>query len=167
MRTHRKGFTLIELMVTIAMVTIVLLGVGIALVDTQRGWHKMYNRVHGEVATDSYVAKPVFDKIIRKASIKRHVLGTHNVTVFYYNDLNAAELDRYANFRVQGRTLFVDYGQVDESGSTLRPSTSLLLARNVRAADFVVDGTCVRMLLKLDDGKEAVTVACSAIRHNE
>ena len=66
MTISRRGVTLIELMITTAIVTIAMLGVGVALVDTQRGWNKMYNRVHGEVATDSYVAKTVFDKNIRE-----------------------------------------------------------------------------------------------------
>ncbi|MHC4645456.1 MAG: type II secretion system protein [Planctomycetota bacterium] len=167
MKTHKKGFTLVELMVTVGIVAIVILGVGVALVDSQRGWHKMYDRVHGEVATDSYVAKITFDKIVRKSSQRRHIIGTQNITLFYYNSLTSTRLDRYAAFRRAGRDLLVDYGDVDDSGTPLRPSTTTPLARNVEVVKFVVEGACVKMLLKLDDGKESVTVTSSAVRHNE
>jgi prepilin-type N-terminal cleavage/methylation domain-containing protein len=167
MYKNNKGFTLIELMVTVALVTIVILGIGIAIVDNQRGWNKMYNRVYGEVATDSYVAKTVFDKLVRKSSRKRYILGTDNVAVFYYNDLTSTRLDRYANFRRNERKLLVDYGQVDAAGTLLGSSSTMTLARNVMSVEFYVDGACVKMLLRLDDGGEAVTVTASAVRHNE
>lgn len=166
MNTKRRGFTLIELMVTIWMVAIVLLGVAVALVDSQRGWHKMYNRVYGDVATDSYVAKKVFDSVVRKSSIKRYVLGLDNLTVFYYEDLTSTKLDRYANFRRDATKLLVDYGELDAEEDPLSPSSTMALARNVRAVDFAVDGVSVRMVLRLDDGGEAVTVTSSAVRHN-
>jgi prepilin-type N-terminal cleavage/methylation domain-containing protein len=166
MNAKKQGFTLIELMVTVAMAVIVLLGVGIALVDSQRGWHKMYNRVYGDVTTDSYTVKKVFDNVVRKSSIKRYVLGFNNLTVFYYKDLNSTELDQYANFRKEGIKLLLDYGELDAEGNHLSPSSTMTLARNVVAVDFSVNGVCVQMILKLDDGGEAVTVTCSAIRHN-
>ena len=167
MAISRRGVTLIELMITTAIVTMVILGVGVALVDTQRGWNKMYNRVYGEVAADSYVAKMVFDKNVRKASKKRYILGTGSFAVFYYNGLASTTLDRYANFRRAGSQLLVDFGELDTSGSSKSPSTTMVVARNVVASDFAVDGACARMALKLDDGTESVSVTCSAIRHNE
>jgi hypothetical protein len=167
MAISRRGVTLIELVITTAIVTMVILGVGVALVDTQRGWNKMYNRVYGEVAADSYVAKMVFDKNVRKASKKRYILGTNSLTVFYYAGLASTTLDRYANFRRGGSQLLVDFGEVDASGSPRSPSTTMVAARNVTATDFAVDGACVRMALKLNDGTESVSVTCSAIRHNE
>ncbi|MHC4477498.1 MAG: prepilin-type N-terminal cleavage/methylation domain-containing protein [Planctomycetota bacterium] len=167
MNTNRRGFTIVELMVTIGIITIVILGVGVALVDSQRGYHKMYDQVHGEVASDSYVAKIVFDKVIRKSSKKKHMLGTQNIVVFYYESLTSPELDRYANFRLNGATLFVDYGPVDALGNPLRPSTTMTLARNVELVEFSVDGAAVRMMLKLNDGRHARTITCTAVRHNE
>ena len=164
---HRKGFTLIELMITVATLTIVLLGIGVALVDSQKGYSKMYNRVHGEVATDSYTVKKVFDKTIRRASQKRYVLGTSNLAVFYYSTTTASQLDRYANFRVAGETLYVDYGSVDSSGTALNASSTTTAARHVKGINFEVDGACVKMVLRLDDGKEKSTVTCSAVRHNQ
>lgn len=164
---RKKGFTLIELMITVATLTIVLLGIGVALVDSQKGYSKMYNRVHGEVATDSYTVKKVFDNTIRRSSQKRYVLGTSNLAVFYYSTPTASQLDRYANFRVAGGTLYVDYGSVDSSGTALTASSTTTAARHVTGINFEVDGACVKMVLTLDDGKEKSTVTCSAVRHNQ
>lgn len=166
-KRKRAGFTLVELMITATTLFIVLLGIGVALVDTQRGYHKMYDRVHGAVATDSYAAKAVFDKVVRRSSRKRYVLGTSNLAVFYYSTLSSGTLDRYANFRTEGGNLFVDYGLVDSDGKAQNASNTVLVARSVQAASFSVDGACVKMVLRLDDGKQRVTVTCSALRHND
>ncbi|MHC4154821.1 MAG: PulJ/GspJ family protein [Planctomycetota bacterium] len=166
-KRKRAGFTLVELMITATTLFIILLGVGVALVDSQRGYHKMYDRVHGAVATDSYSAKLLFDKVIRRSSRKRYVLGTSSFAVFYYSSPASGVLDRYANFRLEGGTLFVDYGVVDADGNVQNVSNTMVAARNVLAANFSVDGACVKMVLKLDDGKQRVTVTCSALRHND
>jgi Tfp pilus assembly protein PilV len=163
----RAGFTLIELMITATTMVIILLGIGVALVDSQRGYHKMYDRVHGAVASDSHSAKLLFDKVIRKSSRKRYVLGTSSFAVFYYSSPAAGVLDRYANFRLEGGALLVDYGVVDSAGNVQQPSNTVVAARNVLAANFSADGACVKMVLKLDDGKERVTITCSALRHND
>ncbi|MHC4212217.1 MAG: PulJ/GspJ family protein [Planctomycetota bacterium] len=168
MKTYRQhGVTLIELMITIAMVTIVILSVGIVLVDTQRGWNKMYNRVHGAVSTDSYVAKKVFDRVVRKSSKKRYALSPGNLVVFYYNDLSSTYLDRYTSFQLSGTNLLGNFGSVDSSEALSNPTSSMVVARNVEAADFSVSGASVRMALRLNDGEYAVTVTSSAVRHNE
>lgn len=167
MKTNKRATTLIELMITVAIVTMVILAVGVALVDTQRGWNKMYNRVYGPVATDSYAVKKGFDRIVRKSSQKRYILGTNNLTVFYYDSLNSTTLDRYANFRRAGTNLFADEGPVDGAGAIQQPDTTMLLARHVTAVGFAVDAAVAKMILELDDGGENVTVSCSAVRHNE
>ena len=66
-----KGFTLVELMITALAAVIVIAGAGIILIDSQRGWNKMYNRVHGDVTTDAYVARRAFDTAVRKSTISR------------------------------------------------------------------------------------------------
>jgi Tfp pilus assembly major pilin PilA len=167
MNPNRRGFTLIELMITVATVTIVILGVGVALVDSQRGYNRMYDKVHGQVASDSYVVKAAFDKAVRKSSKKRHVLGTNSIMVFYYKNLASTDLDSYTTFRMSGATLFADYGDLDAEGNPLAPTSTLTLARNVEGAEFSVAGACVRMILKINDGKYLRTITCTAVRHNE
>jgi len=165
---NRKAFTLVELMVTAFAAIIIIFGVGIVMVDSQKGWNKMYNRVHGDVATGAYVARIAFDTVIRKASINRSLLDVDDqfIEVYYYNDFSSAYPDRYAIFYRNGSLLMVDYGSYDwfERKTTL--STSVTLADHVKAVQFSVHGLSMRLVLTLDDGKEAMTLVTSALRHN-
>lgn len=163
-----KGFTLVELMVTILMATIVIAGAGIVLVDSQRGFSKMYNRVHGDIATDAYVTRRAFDSTIRKSTISRSLVDVDSqfVEVYYYQDVTSPKPDRFANFYRNGSLLLVDYGQYEWDTRTTTPVSIVTLARNVKDVNFSVQGLSVRMMLTLDDDKEDVTVVSSAIRHN-
>lgn len=173
MRTakNKRGFTLTELTVVMAMAPVVILSMGIVLVDSQRGWNQMYNRVYSGVVTDSYVARKTFDTVVRKSSISRERLGNDNdeVVLYYYNDpASSTWLDRYARFYTAGKRLLVDYGKSDAKGNLHgRTQQTTTLAHNVEAVNFSVTGTCVQMTLRLDNGSEALTVMTSAIRHNE
>lgn len=163
------GFTLIEIMITIAMATIVIFSTGVLLLDSQRGWSAMYNRVYGGVVGDAYVARKTFDAVVRRSSIKRELLGDNEVEVYYYADPDTStRIDRYARFYVTGENEFlVDYGEVDAGGNPQEPTSTVTLAHNVVASNFSVAGTCVKMTLKLDDGSESFTVMSSPVRHNE
>lgn len=165
--TKKRGFTLTELVVTIAMSSIVVLGIGFVLVDSQRGWNRMYDRVYAGVVVDAYVARKAFDATVRKASTKRYVLGLGSVEVYYYADPNSDELDKYAKFYVANEQLLADYGDYDESTGNPSRLSTITLANNVTAADFSVDSSCVRMVLTLDNDRERMTVTSSAVRHNE
>ena len=165
---NKRGFTLTELTVVMAMAPVVILSMGIVLVDSQRGWNQMYNRVYSGVVTDGYAARKTFDTVVRKSSITRERLGNGEVEVYYYNDpASSTELDRYARFYADGTELLVDYGELNANGSPKGPRQTVTLARNVEFASFSVAGTCVQMTLRLDNGREALTVMTSAIRHNE
>jgi len=73
--TNKRAFTLIEIVITMALATIVLFSTGVLLLEGQRGWSVMYNRVYGGVVDDAYVARKTFDAIVRKSSIKGEPLG--------------------------------------------------------------------------------------------
>lgn len=167
--SNRPGFTLTELAVTVLIATIVILGMGAVLADSHRGWNKMYDRVHGEVVTDGYVATRAFDAVCRKSSMKRVLVDIDGgfVEVYYYQNLSSTDLDRYARFYVFGQKLWVDYGQLDSNGNTLAASSTVRLARNVTAVNFSVVGASVQMVLRLNNTKEALTITSLAIRHNE
>lgn len=165
-----RGLTLIELMITIMVASIVMLSIGLVLVDNQRGYSRMYGRVLGEVVTDAYVARRAFDTTCRKSSAKRYKLGLDGdfIEVYYYQDVNSPDIDRYANFYQKGEGLMVNYGVVDAGTWNIQPASSTVrLARNVRNVKFSADACSVRMVLRLDNGSEAMTVATSAVRHNE
>ena len=163
-----KGFTLVELMVTVLAAVIVIAGAGIILVDSQRGWNKMYNRVHGDVTTDAYVARRGFDTVVRKSTISRSLVDADGqfVEVYYYQDFNSVSPDRFSNFYRNGLLLLVDYGEYDWDSKTTTPLSTVTLARNVKAVNFSIQGVSVQMLLTLDDEKESVTLVSSAVRHN-
>ena len=167
--TAQRGFTLIELAVVTAMSTIVIFGIGVVLVDSQRGWHRMYNRVYSDVVTDSYVARKAFDAVVRKSSIKRYELGSNGefVEVYYYQNLNSTRIDRYARFYTNGEELMVNHGGLDATGNKEGNPSTMTLAHNVEAVYFSVAGNCVQMILMLDNDRETMTVTCSAVRHNK
>ena len=165
---NRRGFTLTELAVVMAMAPIVMLSMGIVLVDSQRGWNQMFNRVNNGVVNDGYVARRAFDAVVRKSSKISEVLGDGEVVLYYYNDsASSTWLDRYARFYADGTTLLVDYGQLDSNRNPGGQIQTTTLAHNVEALNFYVNGDCVQMVLRLDNGSESLIVMTSAMRHNE
>ncbi len=165
---NKRGFSLTELTVVMAMAPVVILSIGIAMVDSQRGWSQMYNRVYSSVVTDGYVAKKTFDAVVRKSSIAREYLGNNEVGVYYYNDpASSTWLDRYARFYKDDTELLVDYRGLDANGNPTGTLQTVTLARNVEFVDFSVTGACVQMVLSLDNGSESLMVMTSAMRHNE
>ncbi len=163
--TNPKGFTIVELMVTVVISSIVMLGVGIVLADSQRGWNAMYNRIYSDVVTDGYAARKNFDSVIRKASEDSVLLdetGTW-VEVHYYQDSSSTELDRYARFYTYGSELKVEYGILDprqESGTNT-------VCSNVSFCSFTAKGRAVQMVLRLDDGSQTATIVSSAVMNNK
>jgi Tfp pilus assembly protein PilW len=167
----RYGITMVELMITMLISTIVVAGIGVAMVDSQRGFRQMYERAQGDVVTDAYVARAVFDRICRKASIQRCLpaigeLGSY-AEVYYYNDANSTSPDRYAQFRVANGTLLADHGTYDIATKNKTLTSTETLATNVTAWQFAVQGSSVIMTLSLQKGSQTLTVTCSSIRHNE
>jgi len=171
-----KGFTLVELMVAITLVSIVIFGVGMLIVDGQRGWQTMYGRINADVITDGYVARKMFDTVARKASAKKILLDEDLagwIELYYYDDPNSAAVDRYARFyyisdegEVTGQ-LNVEYGYWDPNQSDPRtPERNSVVCENVTDCTFQNTGKSVQMLLTLDDGRQTVTVASSDVMQN-
>lgn len=159
------GFTLIELMITMAICTIVVLGLGVLMADSQKGWNKMYQRVYSDAVSDGYVAKIKFDSIVRKSSRGNFLIDPMGkwVEVYYYQDLKATVPDRYARFYESGDDLNVEYGRVDPR-ETLSTET---ICSNVSDCLFLGSNGSVKMNLSLDDGQQQLTMLTSAIMHNE
>ena len=165
---YRRAFTLMELIITIALSTIVILGMGVILVDNQKGWSTMYDRTFSDVVTDAYIARDVFVKVGRKSSMKASATDGEFIQVYYYQDPAVTIPDRYAKFYVSSGSLLVDYGDLDPgTWNTLSVLSTMTLARNVDSVKFDVTGTSVRMVLSLNNNKEAMTTICSAVRHND
>jgi hypothetical protein len=164
--TVQPGFTIVELMITVMLAAIVMFGVGVMVVDSQRGWHRMYNRIYSDVVTNSYVARKTFDSVIRKASSETFLLDAAGnwLEVCYYADANSTVVDRYARFSYDGvDQLNIEYGIV-EPRQTLTIRT---VCENVSSCVFKAAGCSGQMMLTLDNGSQTATVVSSAIMHNQ
>ena len=163
--TVRRGFTLIELAVTVVISTIVIIGIGVVLADSQRSWNKMYNRVYSDVATDGYVARKMFDAVIRKASREKLLVDEDGnwLEVYYYADGSSTVIDRYARFYETGGQLNIEYGKLDPREIL----TTQTVCENVSDCVFKGAGRSAQMILTLDNGSQTVTVASSAVMHNQ
>lgn len=161
---RRSGFTLIELAITAIIMTIVLLSVAVILVDGQRSWHKMYNRIYSDVVVEGIVARKTFDHVIRKST--REVLALDSsgdwIEVYYYQDPAATKPDRYALFYESGDELKLETGTVDPKAAI----ESQTICSNVSNCMFQTTTGAVQMYLTLDNGSESTTVMTSAVMHN-
>lgn len=165
MKIHkiRNGLTLLEAMISIAISTIVILAVAVALVDSQKAWGNMYNNINSDVAVQSLTACKRFDAVVRKASINNFFIdpaGTW-VEVDYYSipSPSITSVDRYTRFAWQNGLLTCEYG-------SLSPKTTIgtqTLCRNVTACKFVQVGSSIQMFLTLNDNIRSITVASSNI----
>lgn len=160
-----RGFTLVELMVALAVFIIVACAVGVLLVDGQRGWNVMYGRIYSDVVTDGYVARKRFDSLIRRASGDGIVLGEGGswLEVNYYSDYSLTDADRYARFYAADGDLNLEIGQL-EPRATLGIET---VCRNVTACTFNLAGQSAQMILTLDNDKQANTIVSSAVPQNQ
>jgi prepilin-type N-terminal cleavage/methylation domain-containing protein len=160
-----QGFTLVELMITTAIMLVVGLAIGVVIVDGQSGWSFMYDRINSDVVTDGYVARKKFDAVIRDASREKVLLDSAGswVEVYYYSTPSSAVVDRYARFYVADGDLNFEYGQL-QPRATLGVET---VSENVSSCTFKQAGQSVEMILTLDNGTQTNTIVTSAITNNK
>lgn len=163
----QRGITIIELVLGIVFLSIVMFGVGVVVVDSQRGWHRMYERIYSDVVTDSYVARKTFDRVIRKASGENLLLSEDGswVEVYYYADANSTVVDRYALFYHDSND-----GQLNLTYGSLDPRITLdtdTVCGNVSSCVFKAAGVSAQMILTLDNGSQTATVISSSVMHNQ
>jgi len=166
--TWRPGFTLTELAVTAVIMIIVILALGTVIVDSIRGWNKMYARVYADVVTDSYVARNAFDRVVRSAGRQTYLLDVDGawLQVYCYSSASATTLDRYARFIVANGELQILHGNRALDGTLSDPDRTETLCANVSSCIFMGDGRSAQMELTLDDGTLSATVVSSAVMHN-
>ena len=164
-KTNPGGFSLIELTVTIAISLIVLFGITVYIVDMQRGYGKMYDRIHGGFVRDAYVARKAFEGLTRKAA-RVYTAGAIGPTVeldFWQHFIGQLPLDCHAKFYVDEQSQLIL-----ESGPVGNPTTRIL-AQNVHNCSFYRSGNSVQMILTLDDledDRNPVTIFSTAVQHN-
>ena len=162
--TSSRGSTLIELLMAMAIMIFVVLAVGMALVDGQRGWNNMYDRIYSDVVTDGYVARRKFDAVLRRANGETFSLAGDGswIEVNYYATDSSTVVDRYARFYVSDGDLNVEYGQLNPK-ETISVETA---CNNVSGCVFKQSGRSAQMILTLDDGTNTNTVITSATANN-
>lgn len=158
------GFTIVELMVAAALMIVVFCAVGVLLVDGQRGWSNMYDHVNADVVTDGYVARKLFDSVIRKASGDQILVAGDGswLEVNFYAD-GSTVVDRYARFYAADSDLNLEVGQL-EPKATLYVNT---VCGNVSGCTFIQSGRSSQMILTLDNEKQTNTIVSSAVSHNQ
>ena len=166
----RPGLTLAELMVAMATMLIVILALGTVIVDGIRGWQRTYARVYADVKTDGYVARNVFDRVVRSAGRQTLAADGAWLEVYYYLYPSSTWLDRYARFIVANGQLQIQHGNRALDGTLSGPDTTETVCGNVVVPPsgriFNADGRSAQMELTLDDGSQSATVVSSAVMHN-
>jgi len=160
-----RGFTLVELVITMAVMMIVGLAIGVVIVDGQTGWNTMYDRINSDVVTDGYVARKKFDVVMRSASRGQSLIAGDGswVEVYSYASPASTVVDRYSRFYVSDGDLNLEYGQV-EPRSTLSVDT---VCENVLDCTFQQIGTSTQMALTLENETQTNTIVTSAVTHNQ
>jgi len=163
--TKAKGFTLMEMVVTTAIATVVMLGIGFVVADSQNSWNTTYNKMYADVVTDGFVARRIFDAVIRRASWDNFLVGGYGeyLEVYYYSTAAATSMDRYARFCTADGALMVEYGTL----SPKQTVSTYVVCENVYSCVFNRAGRSAQMVLTLDDGSQTTTIASSAIMHNQ
>ncbi len=164
--TARRGFTIVELMTATLVASIVIFGIGVILVDSQRGWNRMYNRIYSDVVTDGYIARKTFDRVIRRATRTRFLLdsGGNWLEAYYCQDPNTTIVDSYARFSEANGELNIEYGSLNPR-QTL--STNTICGNVAGCIFFKGAGYSAQMILTLDNGSQTATVVSSSVMHNE
>jgi hypothetical protein len=174
-RRVRRAFTLVELSVAMLASAIMFLAIVGVLASNHRAWNQTYERVHGPVVTDGYVARRVFDRIVRRASASwcdpKNRVGSSITLGLYPADGSPADPpgNRYATFRLSDGHLILEQGDLDTSGmypSCLGTDSTQTVASHVTSCEFWQSGACIHMSLVINDGKMELPVALTATRHN-
>ena len=162
--TSLCGFTLIELVIAMSIGTAVFFGLAFMMGDAQRSWNNLHHKAYSSVTADSFAARNTFDRLIRKSSGKKFLVGPANewIEVYYYNDINSTNTDRYGRLYTDGSDLVVEYGKVDPRATV----DKITLCSYVSKCEFGATDGAVQMWLDLVDGSDTVSVMSSAIMQN-
>ena len=162
----RTGLTISELLVAMIIMVIVILALGTVIVDSVRGWNRMYDRVYADVRTDSFVARKAFDQVIRKATNQMYQVDSAGawLEVYYYSASSASVVDLYAHLYTASGALLVERGTWTAGAKSLLRTD--IVCENVASCVFKADGRSAQMVLTLDDDSQNIVVVTSAVMHN-
>jgi len=163
---NRKGFTSIELMIATMIGGIIMLGVGMTIADSHRGFNAMYDRMYSDVVTDGYIARKTFDSVIRRATRTRFLLDADGnwLEVYYCQDPNSTVVDHYARFSEADGELNIAYGSLNPRNTL---STNTICGNVTGCVFFKGAGRSAQMILTLDNGSQTATIVSSAVMENQ
>ncbi|MGH2271589.1 prepilin-type N-terminal cleavage/methylation domain-containing protein [Anaerohalosphaeraceae bacterium U12dextr] len=72
----RSGFSLIELLIAIAIIAIPLAAIGALLAGTSRSWQRLYNDTHSPIRQDALALMASIQKIGRQSNLTNYVIYT-------------------------------------------------------------------------------------------
>jgi len=161
---HKSGLTIIETLIAAVICVVVLTAVSVLLVDSQRGWNLMFNKLQSDIVKDSFIAKIRFDSVVRRASGNNLYIDPDGawLEVYYYEDDDSIAIDRYAKFYADSNDLNLEVG-------TLSPRETLSIETvcgNVSECTFKRIGRSAQMILTLDNDSQTITTVTSAYLHN-
>lgn len=163
---RKSAFTLIETAAVIAIASVLALAVGISLVDGQQQWQSISSRVFGGPTIEGLMASKAFEASVRKSVASRYDSDGSYARLYYYtNPALSVTVDGYVHFYVSQHRLKADYGNV-VNGIAQEALYTTTLANDVESCTFARNGSAVEMNLKLNNGRTAMTVCCSAIQNN-
>jgi len=159
-----SGLTLLEMMVCMAILLIVIAGIGVALADGLRDWQRMYDCLYSNLAADSRTAPRMLDLVVRSAAGQQLLIGTGGGTleVWSYADAGSTAADRYARLYSADGDLHLESGRLTPK----QMEDSRVICENVASCTFLHLGRAVQMVLVLDDGTQRKTVTSSAFIHS-
>ena len=160
----KAGLTIVELMVAVGVGIIIFAGVTVLLVDSQRGWNRMYSQLYSDVVTDSFIARKTFDSIIRKSASAYSSIDDEGswLEVCYYADEFSVVPDLYARFYESGGDLNIEYGTLDPKQTT----SVQTICSNVVNCVFKKVGKSAQMILTTEEDSQQIATITSAVMHN-
>jgi hypothetical protein len=168
-RDRTGGLTIIELLMSMLMASIIMAGVAAVMYGSHRDYSLTYRRATSDIVSDAYAARRAFDAAVRRSTWRQAFIGAsgESLEVYFYGDQLSTALDRYARFYRSGEELLVDYGPLEPGTFTaLAPTATQTLARHVTECRFSGAGVSLSLHLVLDNEKEQLAVATTAVPHN-
>lgn len=170
-KKRKSGFTLVELTISLAIISVIVLAINNVIADQYAGWENAFGRIFGETSESVVKVRKAFNGTCRKASLRNINISEDGETLvlYYYNDPIDPPYwpDRYAKYYLENGDMLMEHGSlvfgtIDEEQAIYTET----LASNVTYLSFSVQSLSVQLCMTIDDGKNDFTFAWTSVRHN-
>jgi prepilin-type N-terminal cleavage/methylation domain-containing protein len=169
--TKRNGFTLVELIVAMALVFVMTLGAGVLLANSQKKWNALYTQVNDPASTDGFVVQRAFENVCRKSSSEFCYISWSEkwILLFYWEDGSTKEIpENYALIYLDGSNVRANYGKLFPGSWIINPfipPKKSLLTKGVADLRFDQLDKSIQMFVTYED-ENLLPVMTSAVRRN-